>query len=109
MKQPHDEHDGGKILVQVDPDLLDIVPGFLENRRRDVKTIEASLTRGDFETIRVLGHRMKGDGGGYGFDRISAIGNLLELAAARKDVSAIHACTADLDSFLGRVEVVYKH
>ena len=36
-----------KVIVYVDPDLEDIVPGFLENRRKDADTLEAALQRND--------------------------------------------------------------
>ena len=36
-----------------------IVPGFPTNRRRDLVTIEACLQQSDFNTIRMLGHRMR--------------------------------------------------
>ena len=73
------------ITVHIDPDLEDIVPGFLENRRRDVQTLETALHQNDLKTIHVIGHRMKGDGGGYGFDAISMLGAALEQAATRED------------------------
>ena len=97
-----------RITVYLDPDLEDIVPGFLENRRKDVETITGCVEKNDLETIRILGHRMKGDGGGYGFDSISAIGEVLEQAALRRDHATIRERTSELSSFLHRVEVVYK-
>ena len=64
---------GEKMVVQVDPELEDLIPGYLENRHSDVQSILAALERGDCETIRVLAHSMKGSGGGYGFDAITDI------------------------------------
>ena len=95
------------IIVYVDPDLQEIVPGFLENRRRDVQILETALQQHNFAQIHVIGHRMKGDGGGYGFDAISMIGAALEQAAARNDLDAIRRHTAELIDFLARVTVVY--
>jgi hypothetical protein len=97
-----------RITIYLDPDLEDIVPGFLENRRKDVDTITGCMEKNDLDTIRILGHRMKGDGGGYGFDLISAIGEVLEHAALRRDHATIRARAGELASFLQRVEVVYK-
>jgi len=96
------------ITVHIDSGLEDIIPGFLENRRRDVRTLETALQHNDLKTIRVIGHRMKGDGGGYGFDAISTIGDGLEQAAAREDRNAIQRHTAELADFLARVTVVYR-
>jgi len=96
------------ITVYIDPGLEEIVPGFLENRRRDVRTIETALQENNPAQIQIIGHRMKGDGGGYGFDAISRMGAALEQAAAREDRSAIRRHTAELIDFLDRVTVVYR-
>jgi hypothetical protein len=96
------------ITVYIDQGLEEIVPGFLENRRRDVQTLEASLQESNLAQIQLIGHRMRGDGGGYGFDAISLIGAALEQAAAREDRDAIRRHTAELIDFLDRVTVVYR-
>ena len=96
------------ITVYIDQGLEEIVPGFLENRRRDVQTLEASLQENNLAQIQLIGHRMRGDGGGYGFDAISLIGAALEQAAAREDRDAIRRHTAELIDFLDRVTVVYR-
>ena len=96
------------ISVYIESGLEEIVPGFLENRRRDVQTLETALQQNDLNTIRVIGHRMKGDGGGYGFDVISTIGDGMERAAAREDRDAIRRHIAELNDFLARVTVVYR-
>jgi len=44
----------GRIIVHVDPDLEELVPGFLQHRRNDIATIQEALKQSDFETIRIL-------------------------------------------------------
>ncbi len=97
-----------KIVVKVDPDLEDIVPGFLQNRRGDVMRIKEALDHNDYETIRILGHTMKGTGGGYGFDDITDIGRSIEQAAKDKNSEEIRQSSAELASYLERVEVKYE-
>ena len=96
------------ITLYIDQELEEIIPGFLENRRGDVQTIETALQENNLSQIQMIGHRLKGDGGGYGFDAISAIGAALEQAAAREDRPAIRRHTAELIDFLARVFVVYR-
>ena len=96
------------LTVHIHQDLEEIVPGFLANRRRDVQTLEAALEQNDLKTIEMIGHRMNGDGGGYGFSAISTMGAALEQATARKDLAAIRRHTAELIDFLARVTVVYQ-
>ena len=101
-------NEANALTVHIDPGLEEIVPGFLENRRRDVQTLEAALQQNNLAQIHIIGHRMKGDGGGYGFDVISMLGAALEQAAARADRVAIQRLTAELLDFLARVTVVYR-
>ena len=98
----------GPITVQIDEGLKEIVPGFLENRQRDVQTLEIALEQNDLNAIHMIGHRLKGDGGGYGFDAISVIGGTLEQAAAREDRDVIRQQIAELVDYLARVTVVYR-
>ena len=97
-----------RIIVSIERDLEDIVPVFLNNRRKDLQTIRTALSQHDFETIRILGHRMRGDGGGYGFDAISRIGTIMETAASRGDRFTIEAQTRQLEEFLARVHIEYR-
>jgi HPt (histidine-containing phosphotransfer) domain-containing protein len=99
---------GDRIIVRVDADLEDLVPEFLENRREDVQTMTGALTRQDFETIRRLGHSMKGAGGGYGFDAITDIGRAIEEAAKAGQTAEIKRRIDELASYLERVDVVYE-
>ncbi len=96
------------LIVHIHQDLEEIVPGFLANRHRDMQRLEAALEQNDLKTIEMIGHRMNGDGGGYGFSAISTMEAALEQAAARKDLAAIRRHTAELVDFLARVTVVYQ-
>lgn len=99
---------GEKIVVYVDEDIEDLVPGFLQNRHSDVDAMGSALNDGDFDTVRVLGHSMKGSGGGYGFDGITDIGMSLEEAAKEENTDAIRKWITELSYYLERVEVIYE-
>ena len=95
-----------RIPIQVDPDLADLIPGFLDNRRNDVVRLQALLRQGDFVEIRRIGHSMKGAGGGYGFDAITDLGAEIERAALRADAAAIERLATALDDYLVRIDVI---
>ena len=97
-----------RVTVSIDSDLEELVPGFLENRRKDAATLARAVQTQDVKTVRLLGHRMKGDGGGYGFQEISQIGEALEQAAIREDWTVITEKTEVLRTFLAQVDVVYR-
>jgi PAS domain S-box-containing protein len=103
-----EEHTMGRVRVRVDSGLAELVPGFLENRRRDVEAIAAALALADYETVRILGHNMKGSGAGYGLNRISEIGASLEQAAGRREPEEIRARAAELARYLDNLHVEYE-
>ena len=108
MTRPSNDNGSCKFTVYIDPDLEELVPGFLENRRKDAAILAIAIQGNDVKTVRLLGHRMKGDGGGYGFQEISRIGEVLEQAALREDREVMTKQTAALAKFLAQVEVVYR-
>ncbi len=97
-----------KITVRIDRDLEEIAPGYLENRRKDLLLLPEALERGDFDNLKVLGHRMKGSGAGYGFNGITDIGRSVETAAKERDVEGVRSAIDELASYLDRIEVIYE-
>lgn len=96
-----------KIVVHVDADLQELIPGYLANRHGDIHTMQEALEQRDYETIRILGHSMRGSGGGYGFDTITEIGSAVEQAVRDRDPDEIHRWVGELIRYLERVQVVY--
>ncbi len=97
----------GKIVVEADEDLEELIPGYLQNIRSDVKTMRDALAIEDFETVRSIGHSTKGSGGGYGFDAITDMGASLEIAGKESSAEVAEKSLNELDHFLDVVEVVY--
>ena len=97
-----------KIIVRVDSDLEDLIPGFVENRHKDIQSIAAALAQNDFAAIAKLGHTMKGVGGGYGFDAITEIGRSVEQAAKNKNPEKIKTSLNKLSDYLERIEIVFE-
>lgn len=97
-----------KLIITIDKDLEDIVPGYLENRKKDVILLPKAVEENDFDSLVMIGHRMKGSGAGYGFQQISDIGNTIEQAATLKDLVTVRNCLDQLIDYLGKIEVVYE-
>jgi two-component system sensor histidine kinase/response regulator len=93
------------IRVQLADDLLELADGYLDNRRKDLEALRAAVGDGDFETVRVLGHNMKGNGRGYGFDGVSEIGAALEQAGCDALATAARRQLEALADYLERVEI----
>ncbi len=95
-----------KIKVNVPSYAIQLIPKFLKSRENDIKEVEDSLKRKDFDTIERLGHSMKGAGSMYGFDGISELGKMIELSAKDKNTVEIKNSLAELRDYLGRIEIV---
>ena len=91
-------------LVTRSPAAAALLPQFLEHRRRDIVTLRAALERGDFETIRRLGHNMAGNGISYGFPNMSAIGRRLEAEASAGNTVGVSEQVTSLETCLEHVE-----
>ncbi|MEJ2568047.1 MAG: Hpt domain-containing protein [candidate division WOR-3 bacterium] len=98
--------DGEKIKVTVPSYAVQLVPNFLKNREKDIKEVEKSLKKEDFETIQRLGHSMKGSGSIYGFDGITELGKTIESSAKSKNTAEIKNSLAELRNYLNRIEIV---
>ena len=94
------------ILVHAEPKLADLIPVFLQNCRKNVIAMLDALDRGDFETVEILGHGMRGAGGSYGFQPITDIGAALEQAAESADTNASRKWVGELSRYLDRVEII---
>ncbi len=96
-----------KITVYLDPDLKELIPVYLDNRRKCIDLIYQALDRKDFDSVYTMGHKMRGSGAGYGLDPISKFGYLLEKAANLKDAGSVTQTVRDLTSYLDRISIVY--
>jgi HPt (histidine-containing phosphotransfer) domain-containing protein len=81
----------------VDPVLADLIPEFLENRRKDLRQLDEALVGADWKTVHRLGHNMKGSGRAYGMDEITTLGARLEEAASRRDEVAVETLVTALE------------
>lgn len=96
-----------KFTVKIDPELKDLIPGFLKNREKDIEKVREYLAEDNFESIQLLGHSLKGNGAGYGFDGLTAIGQEIERAAKEKSTAAIETALGELAAYLENLEVEY--
>jgi PAS domain S-box-containing protein len=100
-----DLSNGAKPMIEFDPEIAELVPGFLARKREDVQALTAAIERLDYQALCAIGHRIKGEGAGFGFEEISEIGRALEAAAASSDADAARGLVSALADYLDRVQV----
>ena len=96
-----------KYLVKVDKDLEELIPGFVENRRKEISELGPLLAEKKFEDITKLAHKTKGSSGGYGFMELSAWAAELEKAAKAQDLQICLSCHQKMTEFIKDFEVVF--
>lgn len=94
-----------KIVLHVEPVLRELVPGFLENRRRDLERMRQALRAGDLAAIRDVGQNIRCFSRVYGFDELTALGEEIRCAADECSTLRIVHLQGQLADYLSRVEI----
>jgi HPt (histidine-containing phosphotransfer) domain-containing protein len=97
-----------KIIVKVDPELQEITPGFLENKKKELIDLQTALEERRLNDIVRIGHKIKGNAGSYGFVALGAIGANLEEAAKAANEVLCQTLISEIAQYLSNVEVVYE-
>jgi HPt (histidine-containing phosphotransfer) domain-containing protein len=97
-----------RIVVRLDGDLEPIVTRFLGRKRGELAVLRNAVQAREFETIRRLGHDLKGAGEGFGFPDLSAIGAQLERCAHTRDAKAITEQIEAMEAYLTALEVRFS-
>ena len=92
----------------VDRDLENLLPEYLKNREEELKLLRTALDQKNFDELRQRGHRMKGVGSPYGFDKVTMLGKLIEDNALAIDIAKLENLISDYADFLGNLNIVYE-
>ncbi len=92
-------------IVWLEKDLEQLVRRFLQRKEGELDRLRAALSSSDFDTIRRLGHDLKGAGEGFGFPELSILGAKFELAAKAGDVELTSVHIATMERYLKRLQV----
>jgi len=89
-----------EIKITFDADTAEFAMDYLGNRLKDSESIKNHLLNKNYECIKVLGHKMRGSGGLYGFEGITGIGNELEKASLINNHSVIEQLNDSLCEYI---------
>ncbi len=79
-------------------ELKSVIPGYIGRRDQDITSLKTSVTEQDFDAISKLGHKLKGNGASFGFDRISELGGLLMNACDCYDITEVKGLVVDFEN-----------
>ncbi|HSR56832.1 MAG TPA: Hpt domain-containing protein [Candidatus Binataceae bacterium] len=94
------------MVVEVDPEIKDLIPGYLARKRADVERIQSALAAGNFAAVATVAHKLKGEGGGFGLDELSEMSAALERAAKAGDGDDARRLAGRISDYINTVEVV---
>ena len=94
-----------KIQLKVDPALKELVPDFLEQRRRDLERMRQALHAGDLASIRDVGQNIRCFSRVYGLAELTALGEQIHCAAEECSTLRIVHLQGQLADYLSRVEL----
>ena len=93
-------------VVEVDEELLDIVPLFLESRRKDALRLGALLADANFEEVARVGHTVRGSAATFGFEALKELGSRLQRAAEGKEAGEVARVSTELTRYLEAVRFI---
>ena len=96
-----------RIKVIIDSELQPIMGRYMEIRRRELDQLEAAIADRDAETVRLLGHRLKGTGGSFGSDQLTEWGAVIEIAGRDKDLDQAAKVAEKVRYFIENVDIVF--
>jgi HPt (histidine-containing phosphotransfer) domain-containing protein len=93
--------------IEIDEDLEDIVPGFLENRKKDLIELQTFLKDKNLKEIEKIGHKVSGSSGGYGFHELGNIAKEMEKLAMEDQINGLESLISDFEKYITNVKVTY--
>lgn len=99
--------EGARTVVRIDRDFAPMIPRFMDNRRKELTAMREAAARGEYETVSKLAHGIKGAGGSYGFDELTASAAALEQAAKAGHGAAVLEGLAAIERYLATIDVQY--
>lgn len=93
----------------LDAELRRLRPKFVQNRHADVLALRTAVGAGNFERIRIIGHRIKGLAGSYGLHAIGVIGGAIEQAALDRRLDRVTASVTELVEAIREAEQSDPH
>ncbi len=83
-------------------DLRDMRPESLMEKERELRTAMLALDGGNLETVRLLAHRLKGEGANFGFKEVTELGAALAVAAEARDMKTARGTLQKLQTCIAK-------
>ncbi len=95
------------IVYKIDSDLKDIIPNFMNGRKKDIGLLETAIQESNFAEIQSIGHKLKGNAGSYGFEGLGRIGADIERNAKESNLDEIKKLFEEYKDHLDQIEIQF--
>ncbi len=96
-----------KKVITIDKDLEDLVPTYLETRKKELIKLRELFNQNAALEIAAIAHKLAGNAGGYGFQELTDIGRRLETAGKASDKAQIGIEIENISNYLNQIEVKF--
>jgi len=91
---------GAPYTVEVDADLEELIPSFLESKKEELRQLKIKLDANDYEPVRQISHKLKGAFNMYGFRFLSDACATMEAVSPRGERVKIQEQLDAIDHFM---------
>lgn len=91
----------------LDEEIREMMPGYLENRSKDLALLSSASASGDFQQCATIFHRIKGTAASYGFKELGLLAELGEKQAKAGDSASLILMLRSYRSELARQRVLF--
>lgn len=92
-------------LVCVDQILEPLLPGFIQNRWKDLDLLKKYLHESDYISIDNLIHKLQGTAGTFGFNELVDLAKNLNLAIKLNDLTKIESILSEYEFFMKHFKI----
>lgn len=96
-----------KVKVEIDADLEDLIPQFLDNRKKDIETLQQLIKNNDLPAISQLAHKIKGAAASYGFAELSEFASQIEIQSKKNDNTDLNDLVKKMKIHFLNIEIHY--
>ena len=108
LKTPGERRSGPYPVMFAGPWLVERVPEFLAERRRDAKYLARAVDAQNFDHMTEIGERFTRASREIGFEDIAALGREIEAAARSGEVARVQTMIERVERYVERVQVIYR-
>jgi HPt (histidine-containing phosphotransfer) domain-containing protein len=93
--------------VKIDTLLQDLIPVYLETRKKDIAQLKRWLTEGDKKSCVELIHKIKGSAGSYGLTKLTELCKQMESVMTSNSLTAIAPLLDEAEHYLNNLAISY--